>query len=168
MAVVVPLFDLVSIFGEINNCVLGNQNSLATIDVAPTGQHDAARRENTNSRFLRSLANQFDGVIAAACPSIQNKRLDFCTHDQHAFTNVDACASTGSRALYNPLLRIPMKCCHDLAIQQRSSFSATFLCAQPQCPIDSMRLWIGACLHVAHRCRRGLMCPNTGVQEQQE
>lgn len=60
--------------------MLGDQNSLATIDVAATRQHDAARRENTNPRFLGGLANQLDGVMAAACPSIQNE-IDFCTHD---------------------------------------------------------------------------------------
>jgi len=108
MAVVEPLFDLVSIFGEINNCVLGNQNSLATIDVAPTGQHDAARRENTNSRFLWSLANQFDGVIAAACPSIQNKRLDFCTHDQHHFAICDGITMRRLSVESNTILRMLM------------------------------------------------------------
>src|SRR5690554_2597460 len=60
------------------------------------------------SRFLWSLANQFDGVIAAACPSIQNKRLDFCTHDQHHFAICDGITMRRLSVESNTILRMLM------------------------------------------------------------
>lgn len=83
VSVVIAWLDLVGVGRKLRKRVLGHQNDVVAMNVAAARQHDAARRQDTDSRFLGCLTNHFDSVVTASSPCIQNDALRSGTHGAH-------------------------------------------------------------------------------------